>query len=152
VNHGTAPRFRVGIHSGLLVVGEVGDDRQSSMTVATAMGNQYLGETYLQFVIGEEKPPLSVMLANFSFLPRTLPFAKSKARRYPRQALDGYRALDTPSNVAQCHDNLGLLEKAGKPTEQARECFLQARDIAETVDAAKFVRDAEAAMAKLGAD
>jgi tetratricopeptide (TPR) repeat protein len=121
------------------------------MTVATAMGNQYLGETYLQFVIAEETPPTSVMLANISFLLRTLPFAKSKARRYLQNAIDGYRALDAPSFEARCHYNLGLLEKAAKRTAQSRESFQKARDLAETVEATNIVNDAEAALAELGA-
>ncbi len=120
------------------------------MTPATAMGNQYLGETYLQFVIGEEKPPTSVMLANFSFLLRTLPFAKSKARRYLQNAIDGYRALDAPSFEARCHYNLGLLEMAAKRTTQAQASFQQARDLAETVEATNIVNDADIAMAELG--
>ena len=65
-------------------------------------------------------------------------------------ALDEYRTLGTPSFVAGCHYNLGLLEKASKRTSRAREHFQQAHDIAATVEAMNIVSDAEVALAELG--
>jgi tetratricopeptide (TPR) repeat protein len=122
-----------------------------NMTTATPMGNFYLGRTYLQFAISDEKPPLSVMLANLPFLLRTLPFAKSKARQYLQNALDGFRALDVSADIAQCHYHLGLLDQATKRIEQAKKNFNTAREVAASVEADNIVRDADAALAELNA-
>jgi len=121
------------------------------MTHSTAMGNYYLGKIYQQFVMSDERPPLSVMLANLPFLLRTIPFAKAKARRYLQNALEGYRAINAPADIARCHYDLGLLDRAAKRPEQAGDNFQQAHDIAASVEANNIVRDASAAMADLGA-
>lgn len=81
----------------------------------------------------------------------TLPVAKKKARRYLQSALDGYRALDNASGAAQCHHDLGQLERAAKKTDKARASFEQARDIAATVGADNIVRASDAALANLPA-
>ncbi len=121
------------------------------MTFATVLGNKFLGEIYLQFVLSDETPPLSVMLANLPFLARTLPFAKKKARRYLQDALDGYQSLNSPADIAGAQYNLGLLDKAAKQDDLARAGFQKAREIALSVDAANIVSDADAALAELGA-
>jgi class 3 adenylate cyclase/tetratricopeptide (TPR) repeat protein len=124
---------------------------KNGMVGMRTIGDQFLGQTYLQFALGEETPPLSVLMANATFLLTTLPFAKKKTRHYLQSALDGYRALDNPSGAAHCHHELGLLERAAKKTDQARASFEQARDIAANVGADNIVRDAEAALANLPA-
>jgi hypothetical protein len=121
------------------------------MVFMRSIGDQYLGQVYLQFALGGETPSLSVVMANASFLLTTLPFAKKKARRYLQRALDGYCAIDNRAGAAQCHHDLGLLERATKKTEKARASFEQARDIASAVGADNIVRDAEAALAGLPA-
>lgn len=121
------------------------------MVAARPQGDMFLGETYLQIALGGETPPLSVMLANFPFLLRTLPFAKKKARHYLQKALNGFIALDAPSFAARCHYLLGLLEKAAKQSSQARTSFQEARDIAASVAASNIVADADKALAELPA-
>jgi hypothetical protein len=120
-------------------------------TALRPVGDLFLGETYLQFAISEEKPPLSVMLKNLPFLLRTLPFAKAKARRYLASALDGFRADDNPSGIARCLYDLGLLDKAGKKAGAARAKFDEAREIAASVEATNLVTDIDAALAELPA-
>lgn len=124
---------------------------KNGMVVMRPLGDQFLGQVYLQFALGGETPPLSVLMANASFLLTTLPFAKKKARSYLQSALDGYSAIDNLAGAAQCHHDLGLLERAAKKTDKARASFEQARDIASAVGADNIVRDAEAALASLPA-
>ena len=121
------------------------------MTFATALGNKFLGEIYLQFVLSDEKPSLSVMLANLPFLVRTLPFAKKKARRHLQDALEGFQGLNSPADIAGAQYNLGLLDKAAKRNDRARTSLLEARGIAQSVDATNIISNADAALAELGA-
>jgi len=124
---------------------------KNGMVGMRPIGDHFLGQVHLQFVLGGETPPISVLMANASFLLTTLPFAKKKARSYLQSALDGYSAMDNPASAAQCHHDLGLLERAAKKTDKARASFEQARDIASAVGADNIVRDAEAALASLPA-
>jgi tetratricopeptide (TPR) repeat protein len=114
-------------------------------------GNLFLGETYLQMAIGGEKPPLSVMLRNLTFLIRTLPFAKAKARRCLDGALKSFRSFDCPLYVARCLYDLGLLDQTGKRIGAARAKFDEAREIAASVEATNLVRDIDATLAELTA-
>jgi len=124
---------------------------ENGIVVMKPLSDQFLGQVYSQFALDGETPPLSVLLANTSFLLTTLPFAKKKARRYLQSALDGYRALDNASGIAQCHHDLGLLERAAKEPDKARASFEQARDIATAVGADNIVRASDAALTGLSA-
>jgi len=124
---------------------------KNGMVAMRSLGDQFLGQVYLQFALGGETPPLSVLMANASFLLTNLPFAKKKARSYLQSGLDGYRALDNLAGAAQCHHDLGLLERATKKTDKARASFEQARDTASAVGADNIVQASEAALASLPA-
>jgi class 3 adenylate cyclase len=156
------PPVKMGIGVGMVMQGNMAAGVRAIETTAReaekngvvgmrTMGDQFLGQVYLQFALGGETPPLSVLMSNASFLLTTLPFAKKKARKYLQRALEGYCALDVPASAAQCHHDLGLLERAAKNNAKARASFELARDIASDVGADNIVRDAEAALANLSA-
>ena len=104
---------------------------------------------YLQLAIGGETPPLSVMLRNFWFLLRTLPAAQKKARRCLESAAAQHRSFDMPSALAHNLYSLGLLDEAKKRPVEARAHFEEAREIADSVEAAALVRQIDAALADL---
>jgi tetratricopeptide (TPR) repeat protein len=122
---------------------------QLGQTIARPYGDLFQGETYLQMAIGGEKPPLSVMLRNLPFLLRTLPFATRKSRRCLESALDGFRTLESPSFIARCLYDLGLLDRAGKRTAEARANFVEARGIADSVEATTLVDQIDATLPSL---
>ncbi len=119
------------------------------MKVYGAFGDLYAGETYLQMMLGGEKPSLSVMLRNLPFLLSTLPAIKRKTRRRLQSALEQFRYLDCPSLIAQCLYALGRLDMAEKRPDDARGKFQEARELAASVDAFNIVTDADTAMAGL---
>ncbi len=118
-------------------------------TIIHPAGDDFLGRVYLQMAIGGETPPLSVMLRNFWFLLRTLPAVKKKARRCIESAAAQHRAFDMPSSLAHNLYSLGLLDKAKKRPAEARARFEEAREIADSVEAAALVRQIDAALADL---
>jgi len=112
-------------------------------------GDDFLGRVYLQMAIGGETPPLSVMVHNFWFLLRTLLVAEKKARRCLESAAAQHRSFDIPSSLAHNLYSLGLLDKAKKRPAEARARFEEAREIADSVEAAALVREIDAALADL---
>ncbi len=109
----------------------------------------FLGRVYLQFAIGGQTPPISVMLKNFWFLLRTLPFAEKKARRYFEGAIAQRRAMDAPSALAGNLYSLGLLDQAKKRPAEARGHFEEARELAKSAEATALIDQIDAALADL---
>jgi len=103
--------------------------------VGTAMTELMIGETYTQFVVGEEKPPMAVMLKNVWFLVRTLPRAKSLARKHLGRALVYYRKIDAPSNIAMILFDLALIDLKQRRKDAAREKLDEALTLATSVEA-----------------
>ncbi len=116
---------------------------------AHAYGEWILGEIYLRMVLGEERPPLPIILRNLGFLLRTLPVAARKARRHIEAAVEHARRLDMPSRLAMSLYSLGLLHKAKRRPAEARACLEEARPIAASVEAATLVDQIDAALQSL---
>ena len=120
--------------------GEMGN-RGSSL-----LGNMVLGEIYLEVALGEEKPPLKVLLRNLGFVLRTVPFAKAKARRHLSLALAEARRMDAPSFAARILYDLGRLSRAQKRGPEAEAAFAEARALAETAEAPALLAKIDAAL------
>ncbi|MBL6945649.1 MAG: AAA family ATPase [Rhodospirillales bacterium] len=138
----TAPFIGVG----LVMAGDMADgERQildwrttcakwnSAAGVLTA--NLVLGEIYTRMALGADRPPLRILLRNFPYILRTMPFAASKARKYLEEALDHSRQNQTTSFTAWVLYDLALLDrKAGRKVE-ADEKLTEARALSESVNA-----------------
>lgn len=118
-------------------------------TGTPVFGRLFLGEIYLRLASGEEKPPFSVVLKNIVFLARTLPFAKSLARREFRKSLDGSKYLNAPSWIATSMYRLGVLDRLCNHVDDARENFRQAREISESAGVKSLTRRIDEAMTAL---
>ena len=103
------------------------------------LGHLYLGEIYLRITLGEDKPPLPVLLRNFGFVMTKVPVAAGSARRHLTEAISGFHRLDAPALRARCLYDLGLLHKAKQKPVQARVCLQEAVLIAESVGAQAIV-------------
>ncbi len=109
-----------------------------------------LGQVYLEFAAGEQKPPLSVMLKNLPFLLKTLPTAAKKAEYHLGKTIVDAREIGAKNLLAQALLNLGKLHKAKKRPAQARECMEEAERIFEATGADGFLAQTRAALAGLG--
>ncbi len=114
---------------------------------ANAYAHYYLGEIYLQMVLGTERPPLSVILRNLGFILRTVPVVAAKARNHLEAAAEQSRVLDTPSFLAMSLYSLGLLESAKKRPQDARAHLDEAREVAAAVEAEALVDKIDEALA-----
>jgi len=104
-------------------------------SVGVAFADMVLGETYTQIACSAEKPPLSVMLQNFWFLLVTLPRVKQLARKYLERALDYFRSIDAPSNIAWALYDLALIDIKQHSKDDAREKLTEAFGFAQSVEA-----------------
>ncbi len=90
-----------------------------------ALSEYILGEVNAQIATGP-KPALSVMAKNIGFLVKSVPFATKKAEEHFKKAIELFRELGANGFLAQSYLSLGLLYKAGKRADQARQCILEA--------------------------
>ncbi len=107
------------------------------------------GKVYLQFVIGEEKPPLPVVLKNIGFLLTHLPFA---ARRAEKLLEDGARYFEENGFYgwhAQALLDLGLLHKAKKRKAKAIACLEEAEPLFVKAGAEVFLQQTRDLLAEL---
>ncbi|MDR4498995.1 MAG: AAA family ATPase [Candidatus Scalindua sp.] len=101
---------------------------------SSIFGKLVLGEIYLQMVTVERKIPLLMILRNLGFLLRTLPFAARKARHHLEEVVQRARKTGMPEFLARSLLNLGLLCKAKKRYEEARQYLEEAQQIVEPLE------------------
>jgi hypothetical protein len=111
-----------------------------------ALGHLVLGEIYLQMAMGEEKPPLSVLLKNLGFVLTNIPFAAAKSRRHFEEAIRMSREVDMPGHLARSLLGLGQLHKIKRRPAEARACLEEAREIAGRVRAHNVSAKVEVAL------
>jgi hypothetical protein len=75
------------------------------------------------------------MLQNFWFLLVTLPRVKQLARKYLERALDYFRSIDAPSNIAWALYDLALIDLKQHSKDAAREKLTEAYGFAQSVEA-----------------
>jgi class 3 adenylate cyclase/tetratricopeptide (TPR) repeat protein len=107
--------------------------KEIGQTGTPILGTLFLGETYFRMAESKEKPPLSVIFRNFFFLSKTLPFAKSLARREFEKSLEGAKYLNAPTWIATSLHRLGILDRLCNRIDDARTSFKLAREISESV-------------------
>ncbi len=113
--------------------------------VGIALGHLVLGEIYTRIALGQDRPSISVMLANVPFLIRTLPRATALARRHLQNGLTFFRQADIPSFAAWALYDLALLERKKGREEKASELFAEARHKAQSVEAVGLIEMIDAA-------
>ncbi|MCH7479171.1 MAG: hypothetical protein IIA14_13860, partial [SAR324 cluster bacterium] len=106
------------------------------------------GKVYLNMATGEP-PPIAVMLKNLGFLLRHLPFAARRAETLLGKVAEFYGEVEAHGWRAQVLLDLGLLHKAKKRREKARECLAEAEGLFEQVGAEVFLRQTREALAAL---
>lgn len=101
-----------------------------------------LGQVYMKMVRGGGKTNWLIMLKNFWYLIRTIPFAARRAESHLNKAAEVARAIGAKGVLGQAYLDLGKLRKRlGKPDE-AKKFITDAISLFETCGADSFLRQA----------
>jgi tetratricopeptide (TPR) repeat protein len=109
-----------------------------------------LGEVYLKMVEGSGPKSFSFLARNIPFLLRNLPFADGKAQKHLEEAIRGSKEVGAKVTRGQAYLDLGLLHRAKKRKEKARECLTEAVRLLGECEADAFLEQAKEALASLG--
>jgi class 3 adenylate cyclase/tetratricopeptide (TPR) repeat protein len=114
-----------------------------------AQSEYVLGKVYSQIATGPP-PSFSIMAKNIGFLVKNVPFAGKKAEEHFNKAIEVFKEIGAKGFLATTYLDLGLLYKAKKRTDQARECISKAINIFKECEATTYLKLAEEALASLG--
>jgi class 3 adenylate cyclase/tetratricopeptide (TPR) repeat protein len=113
-----------------------------------ALSEYILGEVNSQIATGP-KPSLSIMAKNIGFLAKTVPFATKKAEEHFNKSIELFKEIGMKGYLGVAYLSLGLLYKASKRTDQARQSILKAVDIFQECEAEVYLRQANEALGSL---
>jgi tetratricopeptide (TPR) repeat protein len=114
-----------------------------------ATSEHLLGKLYLQIVENARPISLSTMAKNVGFLIRNVPFAGRKAEEHFNKAIQVAREIGARGIMAMAYLDLGLLHKAKKRRDQARECLIEAIKLFEQCGTEAHLKQAKEALASL---
>jgi tetratricopeptide (TPR) repeat protein len=110
-----------------------------------ALSEYFLGEVNSQIATGP-KPSLSIMAKNFSFLVKNFPFAGKKAEEHLNIAIELLQEIGAKGFLGRAYLSLGLLYKANKRSDQARQCILEAIKIFQECETEVYLKQANEAL------
>jgi class 3 adenylate cyclase/tetratricopeptide (TPR) repeat protein len=114
-----------------------------------AMPEYILGKIYLQIVAGENLPSFSILTRNIGFMVKNVPAAGKKAEGHFKRTIEIAKEVGAKSWIAMSYMDMGLLHKAKKRNEQAKECITKAIEFFEQCEAEVFLQQAKEALASL---
>jgi class 3 adenylate cyclase/tetratricopeptide (TPR) repeat protein len=147
---GTAMIAKGNMNQGFKMIEEahqsfIREDRRYYM----ALAEYILGKIYAQIVEGAVSiSPLGVA-RNIGFLVKNVPFADKKAEFHFKKAIEIAKAIGAKSVSGPAYLDWGLLHKAKKRKDQARECLSKAITIFEECEAQVYLKHAKEALASL---
>ncbi len=115
-----------------------------------ALPEYLLGKIYLQVVEGTHLPSLSTLARNLGFMVKNVPSAAKKAQEHYERALAVAEEIGARNYMARAYLDLGVLHKAKKRPEEAKECVLRAIDLFRECEAEILVEEAEGILKSLG--
>ena len=113
-----------------------------------ALSEYILGEVNSQIATGP-KPSLSIMAKNIGFLVKNVPFATKKAEEHFNKAIELFKEIGMRGFLGVAYLSLGLLYKATKRTDKARQCILEAINIFQECEAEAYLKQANEAFDSL---
>ena len=116
--------------------------------VQYALCDYILGEVNLQIATGP-KPSLSMMAKNIGFLVKNVPFATKNAEAHFHKAIESLKEIGVRGYLGIACLSLGLLYKASKKTDQARQCIMEAIDIFTESEAEDYLKQAKEVLESL---
>ena len=108
-----------------------------------------LGNLYLQIVEGTGPKSFSTMIKNFGFLIKNVPLASKKAEDHFKKAIKVAEEIGAKGIQGQAYLDLGLLHRAKKRYEQARECLSTAIQIFEECETEAYLKKSKNILASL---
>jgi len=114
-----------------------------------ALSEYVLGKVYLQIVVRSQAVKPITILKNIGFIIKHVPFAAQKAETHFNKAIELAKKMGAKGGLGMTYFDLGLLHKANKKTEKARECILEAIKIFEKLELERYLKQAEEALASL---
>jgi tetratricopeptide (TPR) repeat protein len=109
-----------------------------------------MGKVFLQMVEKAEPVSTLTMVKNIGFLLRNVPFADKKAESHFNRAIQVAENIGAKSFLGPALLDLGLLHKAKKRKDQARESISKAIEVFEACEAELYLKQAKEALASLG--
>ena len=109
-----------------------------------------LGKVYLHIVQKETPISLSIVAKNIGFLVKNVPFASKKAEKHFKKAIEVAEAIGAKGWLGVAYLDLGLLHKAKRKKDKARECISTAIQYFEQCEAEIYLRQAKDALASMG--
>jgi len=107
------------------------------------MSEYILGTFYLQIVLKNDDLSLPVKIKNIGFLVKHIPFSSQKAEAHLNKAIETAKGIGAKGLLAQAYLDLGLLHKAKKRADQAKECISKAIKIFEKCEAEVYLKQAK---------
>ncbi|MGD8209978.1 MAG: adenylate/guanylate cyclase domain-containing protein [Desulfobacterales bacterium] len=116
--------------------------------VQYAMSEFILGEVNSQIATGP-KPSLSVMAKNIGYLVKNVPFATKKAEKHFNKAIQLLKEIGAKGYLGQVYLSQGLLYKATKRTDEARQSILEASNLFQECEAGGWLKQTNEALNSL---
>ncbi|UCF82916.1 MAG: AAA family ATPase [Desulfobacteraceae bacterium] len=114
-----------------------------------AQTEYFLGKVYMQIVQGEGELSLSTVIKNIGFVVKNVPFASRQAEKHINAAIEVAKEIGAKGILGGAYYDLGLLHKAKKRIDQARQCISEAIKIFEKCEAEIFLKQAKESLASL---
>jgi class 3 adenylate cyclase/tetratricopeptide (TPR) repeat protein len=116
--------------------------------VVYGLSEYVFGKTYSQIATGPP-PAFSILAKNIGFLAKNVPFAGKKAEEHFNKAIEILREVGANGFLGPAYLDLGLLYKARKRTDQARECISEAINIFKECEAEVYLKQANETLESL---
>ena len=113
-----------------------------------AMSEYILGEVNLQIATGP-RPSFSILARNIGFLLKNVPFATRKAEKHFNKAISLFQEMGVRGVLGQVYLSQGLLYKASKRPDQARQAILEAINLFRECEAEIWLKKANEALVSL---
>jgi hypothetical protein len=114
-----------------------------------ALPEYILGKIYLQIVAGENLPSFSILTRNIGFMVKNVPAAGKNAEYHFKRSIEVAKEVGAKSWMAMSYYDLGLLHKAKKRTDQAKECITKAIELFEQCEAEVLLQQSKETLASL---
>lgn len=124
-------------------------DQEKNWGFGIATGEYTLAILYSQIAQGKEKPTLTVLMKNFSFVMKNVPFALKKAETYFQKAIETSKKYQIQGLLAQSYYNLGELYLSKNQKNSAKACFSHAENVFKELEAEIYLANTRRMLKKL---
>jgi len=118
--------------------------------IACISAEQFMGMVYLKMAEGGGPMNLTTVVKNLPFLIRNAPFADSRAQKHLGEAIKLSQEIGAKLQLGRAYLSLGLLHRAKKRKEKAKECLTEAVQLLAECQADGPLREATEALELLG--